>query len=109
MKARQSFVSNSSSCSFTVYKNEISKLQYAALKDPKRFVELIKEFADFTQADYAIPVEGDVFEEVGWMRDQDLWFCNESHDKMEFKTTMDNFDMIAFAEMIGVTIHNKGW
>lgn len=105
MKKRQGFVSNSSACSFTVKKRELSSLQYAALKDPVRFIELTKDFAGFVSTDDTFD-RSTMYEDFGWP--EYIWDVEETEDELHFHTLMDNFDMIAFAQMIGVPIH-EGW
>lgn len=105
MKIRKGFVSNSSSCSFTMKKGEITKLQYAALEDPERFIELVANFAEFAEWEKSSKTAV-VYEDFGWTRDVDWWTLVETDTEMRFDTTMDNFDMLAFAEMLAVPVHD---
>jgi len=74
MKARNGFVSNSSSSSFVVHKEYISEYQMERI--------------------YAHVEEVD--------RDYDVWSIEDLGHKVRFSTSMDNFDMESYLERIGV-------
>ena len=91
MKLRKGFVSNSSSSSFVVDKN----LTNAVVCDKIRnHMEVAREM----YADHE-----DEWTEVGYIDDNsDAWSIHEYAEKIEGYTSMNNFDMEAFFEKIGV-------
>ena len=79
MKVRNGFVSNSSSSSFVLNKNDISAMQ----------AELIRN-------------HGEEGEKYGIQYCTDTWSIHEDGELMEGYTSMDNFDMESFMKRIGV-------
>lgn len=85
MKIKADFVTNSSSCSFTIPKRYLNEIQILFIKDHIEIGEAIMEINpkwDF-----------------GW---RDAWIVKDMGDELEISTTMDNFDMKLFLEAIGV-------
>jgi hypothetical protein len=83
---RLGFVSNSSSSSFAIQKKDLHPLQIAAIKN-------YWVVADWLGMDYV---------DAGWSIRWD-------GDEVSGYTYMDNFDMFAFLELIGVTKVEKDW
>ena len=84
MKTRIGFVSNSSSSSFCIFKNDLTTEQ----------IEKIK-----THGSYAEEFE----------LDNDPWDIREVDDMVAGETWMDNFDMHYFLEKIGVPMDKVDW
>lgn len=81
MKIRLGFVSNSSSSSFTISMDDISVNQLKLLRKH----DLSEEFL------------GD-----DWNRPSDAWQIDEKKGYIICSTFMDNFDLISYAESIGI-------
>lgn len=79
MKIRNGFVSNSSSCSFTIDKWNLSPNQ----------IEMIFNHVKFGEA-------------MGMDNYEEVWSIEETETSLHFFTWMDNFDMIEFLKRIGV-------
>ena len=79
MKIRNGFVSNSSSSSFVVSKNDITAMQLTLIKNHS------KEGAKY-----------------GIQYPEDEWSIYETDESLEGYTSMDNFDMESFMRRIGV-------
>lgn len=75
MKIRNGFVSNSSSSSFILYKDKLTKDQ----------ILLIKNHHLCKTIPYA---------------DTDFWYVNEHNDTLELSTMQDNFDMYEYLTRI---------
>jgi hypothetical protein len=80
MKIRSNFVSNSSSCSFTISKAFLTPLQILLIEN-----------------------HSEVGEWLGISYPEDAWSVTDEGDYLELYTSMDNFDMDRFLELIGVT------
>jgi hypothetical protein len=85
MKTRLGFVSNSSSASFIVKKAGLSPSQ-------KYIVENYVEAATKSNDDYKDEVEG--------------WSMLEEDDHYEFWTSMDNFSLNEFFDIMGIKVEN---
>lgn len=85
MKIKIGFVTNSSSCSFTIPKRYLNEMQIMAIKDHIEFAHMLSEkYPDW---------------DFGWA---DAWKVTEFEDRLELDTSMDNFDMHFFITCIGV-------
>lgn len=85
MKTRLGFVSNSSSASFIVKKAGLSPSQ-------KNIVENYVEAAAKSNDDYKDEVED--------------WSMTEYQNHYEFRTSMDNFSLNEFFEIMGIKVEN---
>jgi len=88
MKVRVGFVSNSSSSSFVIQKEWISPAQIKLIKSHLHKIK--KDPAKYGQRYKP--------------RDSDEWAIHETDTTVEGSTIMDNIDMEAFLEAIGVSL-----
>jgi len=79
MKAKIDFVTNSSSACYVILKENLTELQLFMIRN---HIEAAKMFDD------------NIYEEA--------WRIDENDQQIEMSTTMDNFDMLWFLQMIGV-------
>lgn len=86
MRLRTGFVSNSSSASFTIHKEDLTEIQ----------IELIRDHSRFAREHFAGLIE----------YPGDAWQITEDDDVISGYTTMDNFDMEMFLALIGVDHEN---
>jgi len=87
MKARTGFVSNSSSSSFVIDRDYVSKKQLDKIVN---HIDVSKE----------LETEDDEF---GWYNDQeDAWTIETTDTEIRGDTHMDNFDMTHFLRQIGI-------
>ena len=91
MKIRNGFVSNSSSSSFVISKHELTDLQIVLISNHS-------EMGKMFEMDYP----------------EDSWEMEETGDKIELYTNMDNFNMEEFLIKIGVPPEaiingSRGW
>ena len=87
MKIRNGFVSNSSSSSFTINKDDITCLQIVAIK---KHIEFGNDMGVYGS-------------------DIDAWSISESDFTISGYTSMDNFSMRDFLEKIGVPEDKIKW
>lgn len=92
MKIRLGFVSNSSSSSFMLYKPEMTRAQIYAVQNHAAEYSLIVD-PEIRRNIYG----GDLTAESG-----DSWRITETEHTMRLYTSMDNFDMAAFLEYLGI-------
>ena len=114
MKIRMGFVSNSSSCSFTISKKGLTEEQISQIKN---HIKAAKKLAKqgkvcYTDAstwhlvgkknspDVGTFTEGDAWD-VG-----DAWDIKDQGDKILVGTTITNFDLEEFVKVIGVPEEN---
>lgn len=83
MKIRQGFVSNSSSSSFIIQKQGLTKQQLCIIKN------------------FKIKAKKSSFD---WKFDVDNWSQLDHEEYYEFYTMMDNFDLAEFFESYGISI-----
>jgi hypothetical protein len=86
MKMKMDFVTNSSSCSFTIPKKYLNELQVIAIKKHIEFAMLL----------------GTLYPKRWDFGFRDEWTVVEHEKILEVKTYMDNFDMQVFLDAIGV-------
>jgi len=92
MKIRNGFVSNSSSSSFVIKKDSITPFQIELIRN---HMEIGKRF--------------DIYQ--SWRSDDsfDEWAISEDDMEIRGSTIIDNFDMDAFLEKIGVPENKIEW
>lgn len=94
MKTRQGFVSNSSTSSFVIPKNELNPLQLALIINHAKICGML----------------GDSIGDLGYcFHEYDGWNIEVTDDEVIGNTMMDNFDMYNFMESIGVKTDRSKW
>jgi len=88
MKLKTDFVTNSSSSSFVIATEHLTKEQIAMIHDHIE-TALIIESKD-KDIDFGFPNRGDA------------WTISEANGEISGSTIMDNFDMMGFLQYIGV-------
>ena len=97
MKIRTGYVSNSSSSSFVIPTAALSPIQKFLIKNHKMVVD-------------KMIAEGDVDpESFGYWGEYDEWTITDDGYNLHCRTTMNNFNLRIFAEMIGVPGHLIKW
>jgi hypothetical protein len=86
MKAKIDFVTNSSSSSFIILKENLTELQMNLIRN---HIQAAKMFG------------ASIYEHP--------WSLDETEDKINGSTLMDNFDMAWFLEIIGVNENHIDW
>ncbi len=96
MKMRNGFVSNSSSSSFVIYKDNLSDVQECIVRHYRDFIRLCKK----------VGLDNDsLFEYVDCIDD---WEMQEDEKEFAFHTCMDNFYLDEFFEEFGIQL-NERW
>lgn len=86
MKIKIDYITNSSSSSFIIARHKISETQLVLIK------EHIEVASMLTKLDPDL--------NFGWF---DSWQISINEDTVEGSTSMDNFDMLAFLNVIGIS------
>ena len=86
MKIRNGFVSNSSSSSFIINKEDITGKQYFLIREYQKHIS-----------------------EYGIEDDEPAWFLEDRGDYLHGSTSMDNFDMEEYLKVIGVNPKKVKW
>ena len=113
MKIRLGFVSNSSSCSFTISKKGLTDEQISQIKG---HIKVAKKLAKLGKVQYtdASAIDPERWHlvgkknapDVGFIGEEDAWDVKDQGDKILVGTTMTNFDLKAFVKAIGVPKKN---
>jgi hypothetical protein len=96
MKVRNGFVSNSSSSSFVVLKESLTKIQKAMIIDHVESADFLSNQDENLKGDFQY-------------YDTDSWRIIESDDWILGETSMDNFDMYSFLNYIKVNMDYVKW
>lgn len=94
MKIRTGFVSNSSSASFVVDKDNLTAFQIFAIKNHIEFGELLNEFAGCGRYGGDNP--------AFYVNPSDRWEICETNHTINGSTSMTNFDMHYFMKLLGI-------
>ena len=95
MRIRNGFVSNSSSSSFVISKKRLTDNQIRMIKDHIDVANVLLRNNTYSEN------EGN--EKVKLFDKLDKWTITEYPDILYCATTMDNFDLKEFLEVIGIT------
>ena len=99
MKTRLGFVSNSSSSSFILSKNKVTKKQLDKIRNHKDVVRTIK-FKLLRKLDKEYECSYDELDPS-----YSDWKIREDEEYIFGNTSLDNFDMCKFLRLVGVDIH----
>ena len=99
MKVRNGFVSNSSSSSFVIKKEDLSDLQIYLIKNHLEVGKILDKHIDFYSDDFEGDYKPEPFVYFGF---DDRWKIEESDLAIGGSTWMDNFCMERFMRLIGV-------
>lgn len=97
MKIRNGFVSNSSSSSFIIWRENLTVAQEALIEN---YVKIAKELPQDTKG-YS--------SEYGYPNSCMGWDIEKSDDKYFFYTTMDNFNLKYFFDDLGIKYENRNF
>lgn len=115
MKIRKGFVSNSSSSSFVLFKNYLSKEEIDFIRKwktygkSKEYKSRLKEYSK----DHEVPLH-DVKEEEDYFSPRDYsyypegWYVEETYDVFNVSTSMDDFDMENYLRVCGIDLDKVG-
>lgn len=97
MKIRNSFVSNSSSASFLINKNDITKEQVD-------YIKRHREVSNMANPPYIVDIQDleNYFDYELKCENGDEWDIDEDKEYIKGETYMDNFNMFLFLKRIGV-------
>lgn len=102
MKVRQGFVSNSSSASFIIKKDSLTPRQIDFIYNHEETAKMFDRVANWLieREDYPAYWKDDKYSVLfGYY---DTWKVIEKDDEIIVRTSMDNFDMERFLQLIGV-------
>ena len=96
MKIRQGFVSNSSSCSFTIKLDALTPIQLALITNHRAFAQWMRDENilpdEYAKRDECLCEKGDEWDVK----------VNTQDGVLKAFTIMTNFDLVGFANAIGV-------
>jgi hypothetical protein len=104
MKNRTGFVSNSSSCSFVVYKKDLTTEEQISLVE--NFEETYKRECERRNSLRDEDNEPEYY--FNYPEDIKDWKMNEESDRYCFSTYMDNADLVNIFESVGITVSDIG-
>jgi hypothetical protein len=93
MKIKTTFITNSSSASFTILKHHLNELQIALIYDHM-------EIAYLASRTYKINKINGLKLFTSHFSEYDKWKINEDEEKISGFTSMDNFDMYWFLTQV---------
>jgi hypothetical protein len=105
MKTRTGFVSNSSSCSFVVYKKDLTEEQKALVENYAETYTNECERANEDLDEDGNPVYCNTCSHPECIED---WKMEEEDDRYNFNTFMDNADLVSAFERLGIKVSNLG-
>lgn len=101
MKLRLTFVSNSSSCSFTTHRDNLTLEQWEAINDPGSYIRKHISMSESVYAEWIMDWEYEVHPDFGLI--EYPWAISiDEHGMVHGSTCMDDFDMLSFMIAIGV-------
>lgn len=101
MKIRTGFVSNSSSSSFIIYKNNLSEKQIDEVRNYIAKIPNMKVIKILIKEQYYKNLQEALRE---FNCDYDYWMIEEDCDKFTFDTCIMNFPLIKYFNIIGIKI-----
>ena len=100
MKVRNGFVSNSSSSSFVIKKEDLSEFQLFMIRNHFDIGKVLDKHIDFYKDDFEDGFSPDTF--IYLENRMDEWKITEDDNTISGDTWMNNFSMESFLRLIGV-------